>query len=114
MLLRMDPYIAASIRNYQGEILNLNNKVDDITEALVDQGFEFKGKTVNFEGEKPRWESIVLLNNDIRVLFESFDKRTRNKIRRASSLGKPYTPVAISGKAILLQDSSAALLKAFA
>ena len=87
MLLRMDPYIAASIRNYQGEILNLNNKVDDITEALVDQGFEFKGKTVNFEGEKPRWESIVLLNNDIRVLFESFDKRTRNKIRRASSLG---------------------------
>ena len=87
MLLRMDPYIPASIRNYQGEILNLNNKVDEIAETLVSQGFEYKGKTVNFEGEKPRWESIVLLNNDIRILFESFDKRTRNKIRRASSLG---------------------------
>ena len=87
MLLRIDPYIPASIRNYQGEILNLNNKVDEIAETLVSQGFEYKGKTVNFEGEKPRWESLVLLNNDIRVLFESFDKRTRNKIRRASSLG---------------------------
>ena len=45
----MDPYIPASIRNYQGEILNLNNKVDEIAETLVSQGFEYKGKTVNLE-----------------------------------------------------------------
>ena len=51
MLLRIDPYIPASIRNYQGEILNLNNKVDEIAEALVktnDGAFDQSGASLLF------------------------------------------------------------------
>ena len=40
-----------------------------------------------FENEKPRWEALVLLNKSNDELFNTFDKRTRNKIRKASNIG---------------------------
>ena len=40
-----------------------------------------------FETEKPRWEALVILQRDIREIFAKLDKRTRNKIRRATNSG---------------------------
>jgi len=91
MLLKMDPYIPLSVRNNSGEILNINNESEDIIKSIVRSGFKYKGKNLYFETEKPRWEGLVLLNRDIREIFAKFDKRTRNKIRRASSLGIDVT-----------------------
>ena len=87
MLLRIDPYIPITIRDNVGNIMNFNNKGIEIIENLKKAGFSYKGKTLFFETEKPRWEALVLLNRDIREIFSKFDKRTRNKIRRASNSG---------------------------
>ena len=87
MILRMDPYIPISIRSYDGKIKNINNQEKIIYENLATAGFEFKGKNLFFEHEKPRYEALILLNKPIEMIFESFDKRTRNKIRKAENAG---------------------------
>lgn len=87
MLLRMDPYIPLTIRDNEGNIMNLNNKGNDIIDNLTKAGFKYKGKTLYFETEKPRWEALVLLQRDIREIYAKVDKRTRNKIRRSSNSG---------------------------
>lgn len=87
MLLRMDPYIPISIHSNDGNLINMNNQGSIILENLATAKFEYKGKNLYFENEKPRWEALVLLNKNEEVLFESFDKRTRNKIRRAKNIG---------------------------
>ena len=87
MLLKIDPYIPSTIRNHEGNIMNFNNQVNLIMANLKNAGFIHQGRTLFFEGEKPRWESLVLLNKDIRALFNSFDKRTRHKIRKAANCG---------------------------
>lgn len=87
MLLRIDPYIPLTIRDSDGTIINFNNKGNTIIENLKKANFSYKGKTLFFETEKPRWESLILLHRDIREIFSKLDKRTRNKIRKASSNG---------------------------
>lgn len=87
MLLRIDPYIPETIRDSQGNTINFNNQATTIIENLTDAGFTYKGKTLFFETEKPRWEALVLLNRDDREIFAKFDKRTRNKIRKATTNG---------------------------
>ena len=87
MLLRIDPYIPLTIRDSDGNILNINNQAKLILENLKAANFEYKGKNLFFENEKPRWEALVLLNKNIHDIFASFEKRTRNKIRRAANSG---------------------------
>ena len=87
MMLRIDPYIPLTIRDAEGNIMNFNNKGNAITENLKTAGFEYKGKNLYFETEKPRWEALVLLQRDIREIFAKLDKRTRNKIRKATNSG---------------------------
>ena len=87
MLLRIDPYIPLTVRDKDGNIMNFNNKGNEIIENLKSVGFEYKGKTLFFETEKPRWEALILLNKDVREIFAKFDKRTRNKIRKATNSG---------------------------
>ena len=87
MLLRMDPYIPQTIRDQSGNIINFNNQATKIIDNIEDAGFSYKGPTKFFETEKPRWEALVLLNRDDREIFAKFDKRTRNKIRKATNSG---------------------------
>lgn len=87
MLLRIDPYIPLTIRDSEGTIMNFNNKGNSIIENLKKSGFSYKGKTLFFETEKPRWEALVLLQRDLREIFAKLDKRTRTKIRKASNSG---------------------------
>mgnify|MGYP003302122625 CR=1 FL=1 len=87
MLLRIDPYIPETIRDTNGNTINFNNQATTIIDNLTNAGFSYKGKTKFFETEKPRWEALVLLNRDDREIFAKFDKRTRNKIRKATTNG---------------------------
>ena len=87
MFLRMDPYIPLTIRDNEGNTMNFNNKGNDIIKNLTRSGFKYKGETLYFETEKPRWEALVLLQKDIREIFDKIDKRTRNKLRRATNSG---------------------------
>ena len=81
MLLRIDPYIPLTIRDSRGTIINFNNQGNNIIDNLKNVGFAYKGKTNAFETEKPRWESLVILNSNTKELFSQFDKRTRSKIK---------------------------------
>lgn len=87
MLLRIDPCIPLTIRDEEGNILNISEGGNEILDNLENAGFDFFGKSLNFETEKPRWEAIVTLQRDVRQLFAKIDKRTRNKIRKAKNNG---------------------------
>ena len=87
MLLRMDPYIPITIRDFEGNIINFNNKTDQIIENLEKSGFKYKGRNLFFETEKPRRESIVVLKRDLREISSKIDKRVRNKINKAMNSG---------------------------
>ncbi|MBO5138564.1 MAG: peptidoglycan bridge formation glycyltransferase FemA/FemB family protein [Bacilli bacterium] len=87
LILRMDPYIPATVRNKKGKIININNDVNTIMLNLKNAGFKYKGQNKFFENEKNRFEALVLLNNDIRTIYKSFSKRIRHKINRASKAG---------------------------
>ena len=43
MILRIYPYIPITIRDSEGNIMNFNNKVNEITENLKNSGFTYKG-----------------------------------------------------------------------
>ena len=87
MLLRLDPYVPLTIRDSNGTIMNFNNQGNRIIDNLKAVGYDYKGKNNAFENEKPRWEGLVILNNTPEQLFNKFEKRTRNKIRRAINFG---------------------------
>lgn len=85
--LRMDPAIPKTIRDSKGNIVNINNEAQMIDSNLKSAGFSYKGETLYFETEKPRWEALVVLPKDIREIYKKFDKRTRNKINKAINCG---------------------------
>ena len=87
MLLRIDPCIPLTIRNSEGNIMNVNNKGNNIISSLKQAGFSYKGKTLYFETEKPRWEALITLRRDLNEIFARLDKRVRNKIRKAVNSG---------------------------
>ncbi len=87
MFLKMDPAIPLNIRDNKGNIVNVNNEANMIMANLTQAGFTYKGQNIYFETEKPRWEALALLQKDIREIYQSFDKRTRNKINKALRCG---------------------------
>ncbi len=87
MLLRIDPCVPLTIRDSEGNIMNMGENSNDIIHNLEDAGFDYAGKTLGFETEKPRWEALVMLQRDPREIFAKLDKRTRNKIRKAEGNG---------------------------
>lgn len=87
IILRMDPYIPATIRNKNGKVLNINNEVNQIMQNIKAAGFKYKGQNKYFENELPRFEALCLLNKDEKLLFKSLTKRTKHKINRATGCG---------------------------
>ena len=85
----MDPNYALSVRDKNGEIVNLNYNAESTLQNIKSAGFTYKGETKYLENQsqKSRWEGIITLNQDIRDKFNNFDKRTRSKIRKATSSG---------------------------
>ena len=87
MLFRIDPSVPLTIRDADGNILNFNDNGSSVIDNLTSCGYKYKGKTLNFETEKPRWEAITMLQRDSEEIFARLDKRTRNKIRKAAGNG---------------------------
>ncbi len=87
ILLRMDPAIPITIRDSKGNIININNEAKIIMSNLKQANFIYKGQNLYFENEKPRWEALTVLQQDIREIYKSFDKRCRNKINKAIKCG---------------------------
>ena len=83
MLIKIDPYIPINIRNSKGKIININNESNIILANLKAAGYEYLGANLFFENQKPRFEAIVTLNHDIKEIYQSFDKKVRQKIKKA-------------------------------
>ncbi len=87
LILRMDPYIPATIRNSSGKPINMNNEINNIMKNIKEAGFNYKGQNKYFENELPRYEAIKILNEENNALFKNLTKRTRHKINRAIGCG---------------------------
>ena len=87
IILRMDPYIPATIRDEKGIVKNMNQDINNIMINIKKAGFTYKGQNKYFENELSRYEGIYLLNKNNKEILDSFKKRTRHKIYRAGSCG---------------------------
>ena len=85
--LTIDPYIPINIRNKDGKIININDEANISLENLKSCGFNYLGPNLFFESNKPRFEAILRLNNDIKDSYQSFEKRVRHKIKKAIRSG---------------------------
>lgn len=87
LLFKMDPNIIISIRSKKGEVTWQNENKALIMKNLKSAGLFHCGFNNYFESVKPRWHAVLNLKRDINQLFASLDKRTRNKLRRATKFG---------------------------
>ncbi len=83
----IDPYLPVNIRDKDGKIMNINNEANIALENLKASGFNYLGPNLFFESKKPRFEAIVTLDNDIKDIYQSFEKRVRHKIKKAIRSG---------------------------
>lgn len=87
LLFKMDPNIVISTRNKKGEIVWENENKLLIMNNLKSAGLYHCGFNNYFESVKPRWHAILDIKKDVNRLFTNLDKRTRNKLRRATKFG---------------------------
>lgn len=87
LILRMDPYIPATVRNKNGKVINMNKDINDIMKNIKSASFKYKGQNKFFENELSRYEAICPLEEDIRIIFKNLSKRTRHKINRSVGCG---------------------------
>ena len=83
MLIKIDPFIPINIRNNKGKIININNESNIILANLKAAGYEYLGANLFFENQKPRFEAIITLKHDIKEIYQNFDKKVRQKIKKA-------------------------------
>ncbi len=87
MLLKFDPLIPINLRNKDGQILNHNQETEIILENLKNLNLQYHGQTLFFETEKPRFEALITLQQDIKEIYHHFEKRVRYKIKKAIRSG---------------------------
>ena len=83
----IDPYLPVNIRDKDGKIMNINNEANIALENLKASGYNYLGPNLFFESKKPRFEAIITLNDDIKDIYQSFEKRVRHKIKKAIRSG---------------------------
>lgn len=87
MYLKIDPAIPICLRDSTGKIINMNREANIILENLKANNYVYHGQTLYFETEKARFEAIVTLNDNIRNIYQQFEKNTRYKIKKAAKNG---------------------------
>jgi len=84
---KIDPLIVNIQRDDDGMTVvgGINNS--HLIDFLKSLNYEHKGYNLYFETMKPRWNAITPLSNPSDKLFASFDKQTKNKIRKSFKRG---------------------------
>jgi lipid II:glycine glycyltransferase (peptidoglycan interpeptide bridge formation enzyme) len=86
LYLKIDPHVIHLERNKKGLPINSERNGLDVINRLKHLGFEHAGFNLYFENLKPRWNA-VLNTEQITNIFNSFDKKTRSKIRKSEKKG---------------------------
>lgn len=88
LFITIDPPIPCTKRNKSGEIISVNNNINDILTSLKQNGYIHYGFNNFFEILKPRWNAFIEYNSETpNQLFNKFSKTTRNKIKKAARMG---------------------------
>ena len=87
LALKIDPPVPVCIHDHTGKIMNINSEANLILENLKGANYIYHGQNLYFETEKPRFEALIPLNQDIKTVYQKFEKRTRYKIKKAIRLG---------------------------
>lgn len=85
--LKIDPPITYIERDNNGKPIDSANNSLNIMEHLKELGFQHTGFNLYFENLKPRWNAVLDNCKDPIQVFNSFDKKTRTKIRNAERKG---------------------------
>ena len=87
IILKIDPLVLSTKQNKKGEIIELNERKNNIMETLKAANYYHCGYNNNFEALKPRWLAYLNLKKDEFELFNSFSKAVKNKIKKSMRLG---------------------------
>lgn len=87
IFLKIDPPVIMHELNSDGKVIYANKYAELIIGTLKSNGFAHLGFNNLFETMKPRSNAFVKLTPNYQELFESLDKKVRNRIRRAEKMG---------------------------
>lgn len=94
ILLKMDviaikicPPLIKNILDNEGKIIGVNPKFDECFDNLKVLGYHHFGFNSLFEAYKPRFEALIDLSKNYKVLFKNIKKEYRTKIRSAERKG---------------------------
>ena len=85
--LKIDPLVLSTKQNKKGEIIELNERKNNIMETLKAANYYHCGYNNNFESLKPRWLAYLNLKQNESELFNTFSKAVKNKIKKSIRLG---------------------------
>ncbi len=83
----IDPHITHLERDTEGTPIDGKQNGVNISESLKRIGYEHRGFNLYFENLKPRWNMVLKTDSSPINVFNSFDKRTRTKIRNSLRKG---------------------------
>lgn len=83
---KIDPMIIYKDHNIDGSDKG-ESPFSSLTKKLQSLGYIHMGYNNGYEASKPRWNSLVFMNNDITTLYNSISKEARDKIKEAAKLG---------------------------
>ncbi|MEG2620809.1 MAG: peptidoglycan bridge formation glycyltransferase FemA/FemB family protein [Bacilli bacterium] len=78
--LKIDPFIIYKEHNRKGEYLPNSFSNEDFVKNLQDLGYIHLGYNNGFEAQKHRWNAINRINTNTKLMYNEFDKSTRDKI----------------------------------
>lgn len=87
LFLTIDPHVTHLARDKDGKPTNNGQNGVDISESLKRMGYDHRGFNLYFENLKPRWNMVLKTEDPISLVFESFEKHTRTKIRNGMRKG---------------------------
>jgi lipid II:glycine glycyltransferase (peptidoglycan interpeptide bridge formation enzyme) len=85
--IKMNPMIVKASYDMKRKIMTKNNYYDIIFNNLKNLGYRHLGYNDYFEGLKPRYVALLDLDKPYYMIFNSFHKEFRTKIRTASKKG---------------------------
>ena len=85
--IKISPLIIRNILNKEGKVIGTNPNYDMIFNNLKECGYYHFGYNKGFEAYKPRFEAILDISKDYRLLFKNIKKEYKTKIRSAEKQG---------------------------
>ncbi len=86
IFVKIDPIIIASERDKEGNTIKFNNLVNPILGTLKKLDYRHLGFNLYNESILPRWYVSARLNNDARIIYNSFSQENKDKITYANNM----------------------------